>query len=151
MQNSIKFSVAVSGLLAQIPPDKVVWRTMSGNTTAAQMQALLDVQDDAALQWVTSFARFTRDVFTQRALLNLPASQAEPSSLGLARTVQVKAFSTLMKEPFVGADVIFWTPATGGVTRDQMLAELDSGGDVSVQYIGCYIQQMHDMLNDTRD
>jgi hypothetical protein len=151
MQNSIKFSTAVGSLLAKVHPEQVVWKTMSGNITAAQMQSRLDALDDVALQWVTGFVRFARDVFACGAALHRPLPDPEPSDLFQARTVDVKAFSTLLKESFVDTDIVFWTSNIGEVTRDQMLAEFDSGGDVAVQYIGVYIKQMRDMLNGTRD
>lgn len=66
-QSKQKIRHFIADYLRTLSAKRVVWKTMSGDFTAAQMIQLLEAGDETALVWLTSILRVFRDVFIREA------------------------------------------------------------------------------------
>lgn len=62
--NTVTARVMFTDILKELSPDKVVWKTMSGNFTAQQ---LLDSFDDLGQEFASSIFRVARDVLSRQS------------------------------------------------------------------------------------
>lgn len=139
---TIKLSAVVCDMLTKIAPSTVVWRTMSGDFTAIQMRDLIEARNETGLQWLSDFLRVFRDIFGVRAEDKKPAANPTASMLELAKKVDKAPFAALLKEGSRVSHEFFWSEATGGFSKEQLLASFAKDDNIAAQYVACMLQEL---------
>lgn len=135
----LPYGQIVVHLLADCPPNTVVWRTMSGPVTAGQMRVGLLAQNEDFRRWVSDTLRVIRDVFAMRAELGEPAFCPSGAHRELARRALDTPFLGLLSELPDPEMPAFWTEESGPVSVEALQAALPLRTPVAIEYIASFI------------
>lgn len=142
-----RFSALAISLLEDHPPELVVWRTMSGPFTAAQIRASLAERSELGLQWLSDFLRVMRDVFAYRAQDSQLAASVLDHELEQAAGLDKTGFLALIAEGSTSRPALYWSADTGPVDTANMQKALHLDNDLAAAYVACFIHEFKNYLN----
>lgn len=137
---SLRFGGYLKALLLEVPPDKVIWKTLSGVFTAEQMLRKFEADSTDIKTWVSDVARTTRELLARRAKNMETLTAATPQELLTANKLVAKGFISLLSECSDAYGPVYWHPMEGAFNSTEMITELERGSDIALAYMAAFVR-----------